>query len=101
MKDNIMPGPHQKDSIELFNYISLNTNKDSIIIFDKPRVMTLYTYRKSARITNFVKIIESGADYIVCRQNSQDDLEMQKNGQRVDKIFFNNTFNIYQLNTKK
>ena len=101
MKDNIMPGPHQKDSIELFNYISLNTTKDSILIFDKPRVMTLYTDRKSARITNFDKIMESGADYIVCRQNSQDDLEVQKNGQRVDKIFFNNTFNIYQLNTKK
>jgi len=101
MKDNIMPGPQQKDSIELFNYISLNTNKDSILIFDKPRVMTLYTFRKSARITNFDKIIESGAEYIVCRQNSQDDLEIQKNGQRVDKIFFNNTFNIYQLNTKK
>jgi hypothetical protein len=101
MKDNIMPGPHQKDSIELFNYISLNTTKDSILIFDKPRVMTLYTDRKSARITNFDKIMESGAGYIVCRQNSQDDLEVQKNGQRVDKIFFNNTFNIYQLNTKK
>ena len=101
MKDNIMPGPHQKDSIELFNYISSNTNKDSIIIFNKPRVMTLYTNRKSARITNFDKIIESDADYIVCRQNSQVDLEMQKNGQRVDKIFVNNTFNFYQLNTEK
>ena len=101
MKDHIMPGPCQKDGVQLFNYISLNTTKDSILIFDKPRVMTLYTDRKSARITNFDKIMESGAGYIVCRQNSQDDLEVQKNGQRVDKIFFNNTFNIYQLNTKK
>ena len=100
MKDSIMPGPFQKDSVELFNYISSNTNKESIIIFDKPRVMTLYTDRKSARITNFHKIIECGAEYIVCRPNSQVDLEMQKNRQTVYKVFVNNTFNVYQLNKK-
>ena len=101
MKENIVPGPFQKDSVELFNYISLNTNKDSIIIFNKPRVMTLYTNRKSARITNFGKIKESGAGYIVCWQNSPVDLEMQKNSRRADKIFVNTTFNLYQLNTTK
>jgi hypothetical protein len=101
MKDNIMPGPCQKDSVELFNFISLHTNKDSIIISNRPRVMTLYTNRKSARIINFDKIIESGAGYIVCRKNSQADFEMKKKGHRVDKIFVNNTFNIYQLNTEE
>ena len=101
LKDNIIPGPYQKDSVELFNYILLNTNKDSIVIFDRPRVITLYTNRKSARITNFDKIKESGADYVVCRKNSQVDLEMQKFAQRVNKIFINNTFNLYRLNTKK
>jgi hypothetical protein len=101
MKENIVPGPFQKDSVELFNYISLNTNKDSIIIFNKPRVMTLYTNRKSARITNFDKIKKSGAGYIVCWQNSPVDLEMQKNSRRADKIFVNTTFNLYQLNTTK
>ena len=101
MKDNIIPGPFQKDSVELFNYILLNTNKDSIVIFDRPRVITLYTNRKSARITNFDKMKESGADYVVCRKNSQVDFEMQKFAQRVNKIFINNTFNLYRLNTKK
>jgi Dolichyl-phosphate-mannose-protein mannosyltransferase len=101
MKDHIMPGPCQKDSVELFNYISLNTNKDSIIIFNRPRVMTLYTDRKSARIGNFGKIMESGADYIACRQNSQVDLEIQKNGREANKIFVNNAFNFYQLNKEK
>jgi len=101
LKDNIMPGPYQKDSVELFNYISLHTNKDSVIIFDKPRVITLYTHRKSARITKFDKIKESGVDYIVCRKNSQFDLEIQKLAHRLNKIFVNNTFNLYRLNTKK
>jgi hypothetical protein len=101
MKDHIMPGPCQKDSVELFNYISLNTSEDSIIIFNRPRVMTLYTDRKSAKIGDFDKIVESGADYIACRQNSKVDLEMQKNGQRANKIFVNGTFNFYQLNKTK
>ena len=101
MKENIMPGPYQKDSVELFNYILLNTNKDSIVIFDRPRLITLYTNRKSAKIANFDKIKESGADFVVCSRNSQVDLEMQKFSQEVKKIFMNNAFNLYRLNTKK
>ena len=100
MKDNIIAGPFQKENVELFKYISLNTNKDSIIIFYKPRIMTLFTNRKSARITKFDKIKKSGADYVVCRKNSKVDLEIQKFTQRVNKIFVNNTFNLYRLNKK-
>ena len=60
-----MEGPYTEESIEMFNYISTNTLNDDVIIFRKPRVMTLYTNRRAILVTGFDQIISSNATYIV------------------------------------
>lgn len=62
---NVMEGPYTEESIEMFNYISTNTLNDDVIIFRKPRVMTLYTNRRAILVTGFDQIISSNATYIV------------------------------------
>ena len=68
-RTEVIDGPYRPDSIQLFNYIKENTNKDDALIFHKPRAMILYTDRKSfaMRSQNFTpdKAFKSGADYIV------------------------------------
>jgi hypothetical protein len=90
-------GPYRKESIELFDYIKKNTPKDSIIIFFKPRVLTLYTQRNSARIINYEKAVQSGADYAVCKKSST--LNLQLRGHKADtvKVFSNGEFIMYRL----
>ncbi len=65
----VIDGPYSPDSIELFNYIKANTSKDASIIFHKPRVMILYTGRRTFAMSSYnftpEKAYNSGADYIV------------------------------------
>jgi len=41
-------GIGKKTTVELFNYIEQNTPKDSLIIFQKPRVLALFARRRSS-----------------------------------------------------
>jgi hypothetical protein len=104
MKNYIVDGPYEKESIELFNYISSNTDRNSIIVFFKPRAMTLYTDRKSAAIADFNKMNKSGADYIVCNTHTTDQVwqipketEVIKYSTKVHKIFSNKKYNLYKI----
>jgi len=64
-KRKVINGPYTADSMALFDYIKRNINKDDIIIFPKPRAMSLYTNRRSIKISKFDKLSNSPADYIV------------------------------------
>ena len=105
-RNDPISGPYEEDSVQLFSYISQHTDKGSIIVFFKPSVMTLYTNRKSLRTTNIDKIMDIGekyVEYIVCTRNElaeaeAEDPDIERLGQRVKKIFENNTFTLYQLN---
>ncbi len=95
LQEKIINGPYSNDSLELFNYITSNTDKDDAIVFFKPRVMLLYTGRKSIRLGNFFQIKNSDAKYIVCRRNANLDLLIQNHQETAEKIFENNTFCLY------
>jgi hypothetical protein len=43
----VLDGPQDKSSVEAFDYIRKNTAESDIILFVKPRVLALYTGRKS------------------------------------------------------
>lgn len=46
-RHEVVKGPQEKSSVEAFEYIRNNTEKDDVIIFSKPRVLALYTERFS------------------------------------------------------
>ena len=90
-------GPYSEDSVELFQYIQKNTKEDSIVLFFKPRVMTLYTGRYSARTLDSTQIEKSGAEYITCQQNSICDAHINQFWPGIKKIFMNGHFILYQF----
>lgn len=93
---DVLNGPYTKDSIELFRYISNHTQGSDIIIFFKPRAMTLYTGRKSIKLTKIEGILASQARYIACEKNEVVDLEFQNCKAAVSKVFENKTFTLYR-----
>jgi len=46
-RNNVLSGPQEKSSVEAFQYITGNVPESSIIIFTKPKALTLYTNRKT------------------------------------------------------
>jgi hypothetical protein len=46
-RHDVLNGPQEKSSVEAFQYISEHVPENSIIIFTKPKALTLYTNRKT------------------------------------------------------
>jgi hypothetical protein len=90
-------GPYRKESMEMFDYIRDNTKKDSVIIFFKPRAMTLYTGRFSAMTTDFNKAIRCGGDYAVIKKSNSCNLILKGHEREVEEVFSNGEFRIYSL----
>ncbi|WP_165501788.1 glycosyltransferase family 39 protein [Pedobacter frigiditerrae] len=62
-------GPENASSTEMFHFIKTNTKEKDVIIFFRPRAMTLYTGRQSAMIyRNWNDLLKIG-DYLVLRRN--------------------------------
>ncbi len=102
---NVIEGPYTPESIEMFNYISTNTSAKDIIIFRKPRVMTLYTNRTSLWSNKFDKydqIINSKANYLVYTEHLSNPLLItiiEDNKESFELIFQNNKHKIYKTNS--
>jgi hypothetical protein len=77
----VLNGPYSPDSIELFNYIKKNTDKDDAIIFHKPRAMTLYTDRKSFALNRLTFTPEiaynSDAKYVAIAKEKYTDFDLR------------------------
>jgi len=101
-KLNIIDGPYHPKSIELFNYIKMNTPLNSKIYFAKPRVLTFYTQRQSGNM--------STDDYNykinVISKNPETPLEKNKdqlinlNPPNYKLIFNNNSFYVFEKGYK-
>jgi len=122
-KSNVIEGPYSKEATELFKYISSNTKNDDIISFFKPRVMSLYTQRKSGIAYNLDKMKQLSGVYddlmtqmtglLVYDINKIEDLEIKfiahrkdhpeellavdKPDEMLDKVFENDMFILYSL----
>ncbi|MBU2651818.1 MAG: hypothetical protein KKA81_12855 [Bacteroidetes bacterium] len=77
--DYVMPGPQEYDSEECWQYIRQNIPQNSVIVFFKPRVLSLYTGRKSlANAKNQdadsmkARFEENDAEYILIHQAYSD-----------------------------
>lgn len=100
---NIIEGPYTVESKKMFNYISKNTSEGDIIIFEKSRVMTLYTNRISKGIVNFDQLMESKADYFVYSERFKSSYspsiisQIENHKERFKLVFQNNKFKIYKI----
>jgi hypothetical protein len=65
----IIDGPFAKSSDEMFNFISNHTDYKDIIVFFKPRILTLLTGRQSIMISNVDQLDTKLADYLVMRKS--------------------------------
>ncbi|MGK7396600.1 MAG: ArnT family glycosyltransferase [Candidatus Cyclobacteriaceae bacterium M3_2C_046] len=100
----IQTGPIISESREMFHYIEKNVSPEKVIIFRKPRVMTLFTGRKSVRKEELDEISLYKGHYLVLDKINNDqqlpvNAAPQANG--LKKIFQNNQFDIYQINSPK
>ncbi len=97
-----MPGPFDPVSAEMFQFVSNNTEPESIFAFNKPRVFRFFTGRNSFRATRCKNLLL--ADYLLVRKDkdeywdSEKRLEKCRPGIKFKPFFENQNFLIYSLN---
>ena len=99
---NTMIGPNMYYSGEMFDFIKENTNPDDIVAFFRPRVMYLYTGRKSLTLTGDFEHTAKHAQWYVCTFDRGDfyqysDKTLEGYKQYLKKAFQNNDFVIYKI----
>lgn len=92
-------------SLEMFEYVKLETPPDSVIAFYKPRALRLFTDRDSLLIDACDAL--TLADYVVLRKSrggvdqiSPDDVETCNPSVLVTRVFLNDKFLVYQISPK-
>jgi hypothetical protein len=102
-RTEVMDGPYAPDSEEMLNWVRGNTEEDDAIIFFRPRVMSLYTGRKSFVMNreNFTPemAFNTEAKYVVIskKKYTDYDLTFEDFQGRLDCEFENDSFFICDL----
>ena len=96
----VVDGPYTAESLAMFDYIRSNTEADDVIVFFKPRVMTLYTDRRSILVSEYDRIVAAGARYIVYSEELGTrygmDSVIEENRDSLELVFENPRFKIYR-----
>ena len=82
----LIDGPYNNESTEMFDFIKKNVSQSEIIVFRKPRVMTLLTDKRSIMYNNMKDFVEKNW-YVIDK----------KNPMNVD-LYRNNLFKKYPAN---
>ncbi len=89
-------------SLEMFEYVKLETSPNSVIAFYKPRALRLFTDRNSLLIDDCGAL--PFAKYVVLRKSrgavdqiSPDDIETCNPSVLVTRVFMNGKFAVYQV----
>ena len=102
---NTLDGPYTDAAIQLFDFIKTSTEPNDILVFFKPRVLRLYTGRKtfSARNTDS----QGPADYLIVKTGEMKN-QVQPEGiaklteqGRATRVFQNSDFEVYRLHLDK
>ena len=102
----INEGIHRVNSVEMFNVVRNQTTQNDVIIFRKPRVLSLLTSRKSScyhtsendeELLNYFKKI--GAAYLIEDIDKDSYLSsfLKRNKNRFKHVFSNNDFSLYKI----
>jgi len=91
------PGAFQPDSIALFQFIREQTDEDATVSFFKPRVLTLYTGRRAADVTDWQNLKEHTIDLAVWNRDRAPPPELRD--RRI--VFQNDSFVCYRLDEEQ
>jgi hypothetical protein len=101
----IADGVAQPEAVDLFHFIKSQTREKDIIVFDKPRALTLYTDRRAAfyrpgiypEVWDYIHQI--GANYIVTKNNLDDDYNRFAKSlpSRFLRVHENKGFNVWKV----
>jgi len=80
-----------------YDYIKHNTNKKDLIVFFRPRVLRLFTERKTIFMTSYNGILESKADYVIEEKNDPISNKPKNNG-KLELICETQFLNFYLVN---
>jgi hypothetical protein len=99
------------EAVELYDHIKNKTPQDSIIIFNRPRILALFTRRQSATYSGDISICQSwenfqqlGATHLLVNTNEPEkylkNLLHLINGanDKLKPAFQNNNFKLYRFN---
>lgn len=97
-------GPEMPASKEMFAYIKDHTQPEDIVAFFKPRVMHLYTNRRSLALFNSTDELINKAEYIVENKNVGNYFQLPLSHtpetlpNAMEEVFSNANFIIYKIN---
>lgn len=96
----IRSGPFSEQSLEMFNYIKEHTEKDSTIVFFKPRVMRMFTQRNTLQIF-YTDDLFAGDYLCLFSQRSNrieiDQIRVLEQEGRAALLFENKVYKLYRL----
>lgn len=102
--EEIIKGPFTEESLEMFQFIKDNAEKESIIIFFKPRILGLLTGRNSVMNSDYGKILNGIGDYLVIYKDKgphnqilYGSQEYERMTENCTKLFENTEFEIFRL----
>lgn len=98
-------GPFTHESSEMFRYITGNTDKKDVMVFFKPRALTLLADRR-AFLARKLSSMESKGDYLIINKKTKSDqvsIESNEFAQKISsgyfaRVFENGGFIIYRIN---
>jgi hypothetical protein len=103
----IADGPQEKDNQEMFEYIRMNTDKDALFSFIRPRAFALYAKRKAITHRQHQSTEEinssletNNIDYLIINNKEKDDsvlMYVSKYKNKVELIWENNQNKLYRL----
>lgn len=105
----IKQGIGKKETIELFDYIKKNTEKNDIFVFQKPRALALYTDRKASvyhcpqdykELWKYFNDIN--ASYVISGEPFYEDrtylrLFVEKYKNNLEEVYSNQDFKVYKI----
>ena len=114
---DLAEGAGKQESTELFAYIKDNTDPKDVVVFIKPRVMALFTSRRSsvyhettddAQLRDYFRRIGVTHVVVVTNDDAFRDMEfpsvlqflrdfVDRNRERFDRVYANDDFSVYRV----
>ena len=96
-------GPESADSKAMYHFIDNHVQKDEVVIFPFPRVINLYTQRKSIFEYESIDTIIAKGDYVVLFKNWNHNFQIVNtsaisSNKEFEHVFENNSYIIYKVN---
>lgn len=72
MQANVTDGPAMEEAKQIFDFVNTKTKKDDVIVFFKPRVMSLYTKHRSCMIYDSLESLRKTGNYVILHKQKGD-----------------------------